>query len=68
MNEPIDWIWFQGGKGKVGVVKMKNDRGKLEYRIGAADGFLEKMDVIQLMAWGAKIPDKAGKAFFEGRK
>jgi len=68
MNEPIDWIWLDSGKGKVGVIKMRNEHGKIEYRIGAADGFLEKMDVIQLMAWGAKVSDKVGKAFFEGRK
>lgn len=64
MNEatPLKWLWFTSGKGTVGVVKVQTAVGEVEYRIGAVDGFMEKMDVLQLVAWGAKFPYDAGQA------
>ena len=62
MNEsiPLNWIWFNGAKGTVGIVRAQTHTGEVEYRIGAVDGFMEKMDVLQVIAWGAKFPQKAG--------
>lgn len=66
MNEstPLDWTWFTSGKGTVGVIKVMTDHGEIKYRIGAVDGFMEKMDVLQLIAWGADFPAHAGEALF----
>jgi hypothetical protein len=51
----------------VGIAKVKTYGGKVEYRISAVDGFLEKMDVQQIVAWGAAFPEAAGQALFKGR-
>ena len=69
MNESsaLDWEWFTSAKGAVGIAKVKTYGGKIEYRISAVDGFLEKMDVQQIVAWGAAFPDAAGQALFKGR-
>ena len=69
MNESsaLDWTWFTSSKGTVGIAKVKTYGGKVEYRISAVDGFLEKMDVQQIVAWGAAFPEAAGQALFKGR-
>jgi hypothetical protein len=69
MNESsaLDWTWFTPAKGTVGIAKVKTYGGKVEYRISAVDGFLEKMDVQQIVAWGAAFPEAAGQALFKGR-
>lgn len=61
---PLDVMWFTNSKGTVGIVKVKTQYEGIEYRISAVDGFMEKMDVIQVMAWGSRFPDAAGKAIF----
>jgi hypothetical protein len=68
MNEVMDWTWFTSSKGTVGIVKMKDEFGQVVYRISAVDGFMEKMDVLQLVAWGAKFPNAAGDALFPEEK
>lgn len=67
MNEAtaVDWTWFTTTKGTVGIAKVKAYGGKFEYRISPVDGFMEKMDVQQIVAWGAHFPEAAGKALFE---
>jgi hypothetical protein len=55
--------WFTGNKGKVGIAKVQTDDG-IEYRISPVDGFLEHMDVQQIVAWGAWFPIEAGEALF----
>jgi hypothetical protein len=67
MNEStaLDWTWFNTSKGTVGIAKIKAYGGKFEYRICPVDGFMEKMDVQQIIAWGAHFPEAAGKALFE---
>jgi hypothetical protein len=50
------------------VAKVKTHEGNIEYRISAVDGFLEHMDVQQIVAWGARFPDAAGEAMFGGAK
>ena len=60
--------WFTGIKGKVGIAKVLTDDGDIEYRISSVDGFLEHMDVQQIVAWGAWFPIAAGEALFpEGK-
>jgi hypothetical protein len=56
--------WFTGIKGKVGIAKVLTDDGDIEYRIGIVDGFLEHMDVQQVVAWGAYFPFEAGDPLF----
>jgi hypothetical protein len=46
---------------------VKTYGGKIEYRISAVDGFLEKMDVQQIVAWGAVFPAAAGQALFKAK-
>ena len=43
---------------------MLTDDGDTEYRISAVDGFLEHMDVQQVVAWGAYFPFEAGDPLF----
>jgi len=56
--------WFTGIKGKVGIAKVLTDDGDIEYRISVVDGFLEHMDVQQIVAWGAYFPHEAGDPLF----
>lgn len=56
--------WFSNPKGTIGVAKVKTHEGNIEYRISSVDGFLEHMDVQQIVAWGARFPDAAGEAMF----
>jgi hypothetical protein len=49
------------------VVKCELEDGTIEYRIGAVDGFMEKMDVLQLVAWGAEFPKAAGDALMKAK-
>jgi len=70
MNEdvPLRCLWFTSAKGTIGIAKVKTHAGEIEYRISSVDGFLENMDVLQIVAWGAKFPEKAGQALFKERK
>jgi hypothetical protein len=56
--------WYTGSKGKVGIAKVQADNGDIEYRISPVDGFLEHMDVQQVLAWGGHFPVVAGEALF----
>ena len=67
-HQPLDWRWFTNNKGTVGIVKVKTQYDGIEYRISAVDGFMEKMDVLQVIAWGAKFPKAAGIALFGEEK
>lgn len=66
-SEALDWTWFNTTKGTVGIAKVKTFDGQIEYRISPVDGFMEKMDVQQIVAWGARFPDAAGKALLGGK-
>lgn len=68
MNEVIDWMWFTNAKGIVGIVKMNDEHDGIIYRIGVVDGFMEKMDVQQVVAWGARFPKAAGDELFPKEK
>ena len=61
-SEALSWVWFTTPKGTVGVAKVKTSDGRIEHRISPVDGFMEKMDVQQIVAWGARFPDAAGEA------
>jgi hypothetical protein len=63
-NEALNVLWFNGSKGCVGIAKIKTYEGEIEYRISPVDGFLEHMDVQQIVAWGGHFPVAAGEALF----
>lgn len=67
-NEALEWTWFNTSKGTVGVAKVRTFDGQIEFRISPVDGFMEKMDVQQIVAWGARFPDAAGYALFGVKK
>ena len=67
-DEALKVQWFNNPKGTIGVAKVKTHEGSIEYRISAVDGFLEHMDVQQIVAWGARFPDAAGEAMFGSAK
>ena len=64
MKEALRVKWFTSLKGTVGIAKVKSADGKIEYRLSPVDGFLEHMDVQQVLAWGAPFPVAAGEAMF----
>lgn len=63
-DEALKVKWFRCSKGTVGVAKVRNTDGNIEFRISPVDGFLEHMDVQQVVAWGTKFPDAAGYPLF----
>jgi len=67
-NEALRVKWFTGTKGTVGIAKVKTFDGNIEYRISPVDGFLEHMDVQQIVAWGCHLPVAAGEALFGKEK
>jgi hypothetical protein len=64
MSTALKVKWYTGSKGKVGIAKVQTDDGDIEYRISSVDGFLEHMDVQQIVAWGGHFPVAAGEALF----
>jgi hypothetical protein len=66
MSAALKVRWFNGTKGTVGIAKVQLDDGVIEYRISPVDGFLEHMDVQQIVAWGGHFPVAAGEALFGG--
>lgn len=70
MNESsaLSWLWFQASKGTVGIAKVKTFDGEIVYRISPVDGFMEKMDIQQIVAWGTSFPDAAGEILFKEKE
>lgn len=64
MSTALKVKWYTGSKGKVGIAKVQTEDGDIEYRISSVDGFLEHMDVQQIVAWGGHFPVAAGEALF----
>jgi hypothetical protein len=64
MSTALKVRWFTGAKGKLGIAKVQMESGVIEYRISPVDGFLEHMDVQQIVAWGGHFPVAAGEALF----
>ena len=64
MSTALKVKWYTGSKCKVGIAKVQTEDGDIEYRISSVDGFLEHMDVQQIVAWGAWFPIEAGDALF----
>ena len=60
-SEALEWAWFVTAKGKAGLVKVRTFDDLIEYRISPVDGFMEHMDVQQVVAWGALFPPAAGE-------
>ena len=63
-DEALKVQWFTSPKGTVGIAKVQTVHDGIEYRISAVDGFLEHMDVQQIVAWGAYFPHEAGDPLF----
>jgi hypothetical protein len=63
-DEALKVQWFTSPKGTVGIAKVQTVHDGIEYRISAVDGFLEHMDVQQIVAWGGHFPVAAGDALF----
>ena len=68
MSTALKMKWFTGAKGTVGIAKVQTDDGDIEYRLSPVDGFLEHMDVLQVVAWGAWFPIEAGDVLFGAEK
>jgi hypothetical protein len=68
MSTALKVKWFNGAKGTVGIAKVQTDDGDIEYRLSPVDGFLEHMDVLQVVAWGGHFPVAAGEALFGAEK
>jgi len=68
MSTALKVKWFTGAKGSVGIAKVQTDDGKIEYRLSPVDGFLEHMDVLQVVAWGDRFPVEAGDVLFGAEK
>ena len=64
MSTALKVKWFEGPKGKIGIAKVQTDDGDIEFRVSSVDGFLEHMDVQQVLAWGGHFPVVAGEALF----
>ena len=63
-DEALKVQWFTSPKGTVGIAKVQTVHDGIEYRISSVDGFLEHMDVQQIVAWGGHFPVAAGEALF----
>lgn len=63
---PLKARWFSG-RATIGLVQTVNDQGEIQYRIGAADGFNEAIDVNLIVAFGAHFPKDAGDLIFGER-
>jgi hypothetical protein len=56
--------WFNSARGTVGIVMADDEREGVRFFIGPADGLNEQIDINNIMTWGARFPDGAGKAMF----
>ena len=61
---PLKALWFNGGKGTIGLVKARTDQGEIMYLIGAADGLHEVIDVNNIANLGARFPVEAAEVLF----
>ena len=71
MKRKPEAIWFSGAS-VVGVVRVCNEYGEVEYFIGSPpyDHSLspntEAYDIKWISEWGTRLPKSAGDAIFEG--
>lgn len=61
---PLKTLWFNGGKGAIGIVKARSDHGEIGYYIGCADGLHEVIDINNIANLGAKFPIEAAEVLF----
>jgi hypothetical protein len=64
---PLRALWFTSGMGVIGIV-MAEDHGEIYYLIGIAQGMHEQIDVNNITALGAKLPQAAGETLFGIKK
>ena len=65
---PLDWKFYSTLKGSTGIVKFEDNKGEIKYNISCVDGLMEKMDVLQVIAWGVAFPEAVGKLLFKAPK
>lgn len=59
-------IWFSSSKGLIGIVHARQDDGEQGFWIAPCDGFNEVIDANLVAAHGARFPEAAGFALFNG--
>jgi len=60
---PMRALWFTSGMGVIGIV-MAEDQGETYYLVGIAQGMHEQIDVNNITALGAKLPQAVGEVLF----
>jgi len=65
--ELLEVTWFSNSKGLVGVAAVQTPHDGVKFYISAADGFNEVIDSNLIVNLGARFPDAAGHALFNGR-
>lgn len=63
----LEVAWFTNGRGSVGVAAVQVPHEGVRFYISAVDGFNEAVDSNLVMNLGARFPDAAGHALFNGR-
>lgn len=63
----LEVAWFTNGRGSVGVAAVMTPYDGIKFYISAVDGFNEAVDSNLVMNLGARFPDAAGHALFNGR-
>jgi hypothetical protein len=61
---PLKALWFNGGKGTIGLVKARSDHGEIKYLIGVGEGLHEVIDVNNIANLGASFPAEAAEVLF----
>jgi hypothetical protein len=62
--ELLDVLWFNSGKGIVGVAAVQTEPTVIKFYICPVDGFNEVIDANLVMSHGAAFPEVAGYALF----
>lgn len=63
---PLKCKWFTG-KGLIGIVMSEATDGSIIYSIGTGDGLNEVIDINNISAHGARLPESVGVALFGAR-
>ena len=63
---PLKCRWFEGKTGTIGVVMVEDETTRdISFRMGAAQGLNEQIDINLIANSGARIPELAGWMFFQ---
>jgi hypothetical protein len=56
----IDSVWFSGGHGCVGIVKVQYKYDGIAFKIGVATGHDREQDEKRIAEWGSSFPYPVG--------